>query len=157
VGEDYATFAEDRAATFQSFIDSVPAEFKSLAQPPFAPYRIVQPGAGGFDAGGANANYYNSFVDALWAANGLTIAKPGPNGSGLGAYPDVSAAIYRHVGATAGTFDANGKLLDKSLWTSSTTFYQSAPADYYARFWHTRALDGKAYGFPYDDVGSYSS
>ena len=24
-------------------------------------------------------------------------------------------------------------------------------------FWHSRALDGKAYGFPYDDVGGYSS
>jgi Beta-1,3-glucanase len=157
VGEDYATFQEDRAVTFQSFVDSVPAAFKPLAQPPFAPYRIVQPGAGGFDAGGVNAQYYASFVDQLWSANGLTIAKPGPNGSGLGAFPDVSAAIYRHVGATAGTFDANGKLLNKSLWTNSATFYSAAPADYYAEFWHARAINGKAYGFPYDDVGGYSS
>src|SRR6185312_10256007 len=97
VGEDYATFQEDRAATFQAFLDAVPAEFKALAQPPFAPYRIVQPGAGGFDAGGAHATYYDTFVDQLWAANGLTIAKPGPNGSGLASYPSVSAAIYRHV------------------------------------------------------------
>jgi hypothetical protein len=157
VGEDYATFAEDRAVTFQKFIDAVPAEFKPLAEPPHAPYRIVQPGAGGFGNGGANATYYDSFVNQLWTANGLTIAKPGPNGSGLGAYPDVSAAIYRHVGATAGTFDPNGKLLNRSLWSSSATFYQSAPADYYAAFWHAHALGGKAYGFPYDDVGGYSS
>jgi Beta-1,3-glucanase len=157
VGEDYATFQEDRAVTFQSFLDSVPAEFKPLAQPPFAPYRIVQPGAAGFGTGGANATYYDSFVDELWAANGLTIAKPGPNGSGLGAYPSVSAAIYRHVGNHAGTFDPTGKLLDNTLWANSDTFYQSAPANYYARFWHTRAINGKAYGFPYDDVGGYSS
>jgi hypothetical protein len=157
VGENYDTFAEDRAVTFQKFLDEVPDEFKPLAQPPNAPYRIVQPGAAGFDQGGANANYYDSFVDQLWSANGLTIAKPGPNGSGLGSYPSVSAAIYRHVGATAGTFDANGKLLDNMLWSDSSTFYQSAPADYYARFWHERSLDGKAYGFPYDDVGGYSS
>ncbi len=157
VGESYATFAEDRAATFQAFVDAVPAEFKPLAQAPNAPYRIVQPGAGGFDMGGAHASYYDTFVDALWAANGLTIAKPGPNGSGLGSYPDVSAAINRHVGAVAGTFDASGKLLDKTLWQNSATFYTAAPADYYAAFWHARALDGKAYGFPYDDVGGYSS
>jgi len=157
VGENYDTFAEDRAVTFQKFLDEVPDEFKPLAQPPNAPYRIVQPGAAGFDQGGANANYYDSFVDQLWSANGLTIAKPGPNGSGLGSYPSVSAAIYRHVGAVAGTFDATGKLLDNSLWSNSSTFYQSAPADYYARFWHERALNGKAYGFPYDDVGGYSS
>jgi len=157
VGEDYETFQEDRAVTFQKFVDEVPAEFKPLAQPPNAPYRIVQPGADGFGQGGPYATYYGSFVDALWAANGLTIAKPGPNGSGLGSYPDLSAAIYRHVGAAAGTFAAAGKLLDTKLWTDATAFYGAAPADYYARFWHAHALGGKAYGFPYDDVGGYSS
>jgi hypothetical protein len=157
VGEDYETFLEDRAVTFQKFIDFVPAEFKPLAQPPHAPYRIVEPGAGGFNKGGAYEHYYDAFVDQLWAASGITIAKPGPNGSGLGSYPDLSAAIYRHVGAVAGAFDASGKLTDKKLWTSSATFYQTAPADYYAAFWHLHAIDGKAYGFPYDDVGSYST
>ena len=157
VGENYATFQEDRAVTFQRFIDAVPDEFKPLAQLPHAPYRIVEPGAGGFNSGGTNATYYDSFVNALWAANGLTITKPGPNGSGLGSYPDISAAIFRHVGDVAGTFDPNGKLLDKTLWKDSTTFYKTAPADYYAMFWHANALGGRAYGFPYDDVGSYSS
>jgi hypothetical protein len=157
VGEDYQTFQEDRATTFQKFIDSVPAQFQPLAQPPFAPYRIVEPGAGGFNTGDPNANYYDSFVDQLWAANGLTIAKPGANGSGLGSYPDVSAAIMRHVGAVAGTFSAAGKLVNQSLWSTASTFYTAAPADYYAEFWHTHALNGKAYGFPYDDVGGYSS
>jgi hypothetical protein len=157
VGEDYETFAEDRAVTFQKFLDAVPAEFKPLAQAPNAPYRIVQPGAAGFDANEPNSDYYDSFVDQIWAANGITIAKPGANGSGLGSYPDLSAAIYRHVGAAAGSFDATGKLLNKSLWADASTFYTAAPADYYAQFWHAHALGGKAYGFPYDDVGGYSS
>jgi hypothetical protein len=154
VGEDYATFAEDRAATFQRFVDEVPAEFKPLAH---APYRIVEPGAGDFKAGGANANYYDNYVNQMWANNGLTIPKPGPDGSGLGAYPDVSAAIMRHVGAEAGTFSPDGKLLKKTLWSSAASFYTVAPADYYAKFWHDHGLNGKAYGFPYDDVGGYSS
>lgn len=157
VGEDYATFMEDRAATFQAFVDEAPDEFKPLAQAPFAPYRIVQPGAAGFDAGGPHDHYYDSFVDALWAANGITVPKPGPNGSGLGSFPNLSAAIYRHVGATPGTFAPDGHLLTEALWDDPSTFYQAAPANYYARFWHERAIDGKAYGFPYDDVGSYSS
>ena len=156
VGEDLATFQEDRAVTFQKFLDEAPAEFKSLAMSQ-APYRIIEPGGGGFNAGGMYATYYDSFIDELWSANGLTIAKPGPNGSGLGAFPDISAAIMRHVGATAGTFSADGKLTNKSLWADSTTFYTKAPADYYAKFWHEHALNGKAYGFPYDDVGGYSS
>jgi hypothetical protein len=156
VGEDYATFEEDRAVTFQKFIDEVPDEFKQLAQLQ-APYRIVEPGAGQFKAGGMYATYFDSFVAGLWAANGLTIPKPGPNGSGLGANPDISAAIFRHVGDKAGTFSPDGKLLDNKLWSDSRTFYASAPANYYARFWHTHGLGGKAYGFPYDDVGGYSS
>ena len=157
VGEDYETFQEDRAVTFQKFIDSVPDAFKPLAQAPYAPYRIVQPGTGSFGNNGANANYYDAYADQLWAANGLTIAKPGPNGSGLGSYPDVSAALYRHVGAVAGTFTAAGKLMNQNLWKDASTFYTAAPADYYAAFWHAHALNGKAYGFPYDDVGGYSS
>jgi Beta-1,3-glucanase len=157
VGEDYETFAEDRAVTFQKFLDAVPAEFKPLAQAPNAPYRIVQPGAAGFDANEPNAHYYDAFVDQLWAANGITMAKPGANGSGLASYPDLSAAIYRHVGAVAGSFNATGKLLNKGLWADASTFYTAAPADYYAQFWHAHALGGKAYGFPYDDVGGYSS
>src|SRR5689334_16681981 len=108
VGEDYETFAEDRAVTFQKFIDSVPDEFKPLAQAPFAPYRIVEPGRGGFNAGGPYEHYYEAFVDEIWAANAITVPKPGPNGSGLGSYPNLSAAIFRHVGNVSGTFDATG-------------------------------------------------
>ena len=157
VGEDYATFLEDRAMTFKRFQDEVPIEFRPLADPPFAPYRIVEPGAFDFKKGGAHEHYYDAFVDRVWSANGLTLAKPGPDGSGLDAYPDVSAAIFRHVGDVAGTFTPDGKLSNKSLWTDSTKFYAAAPANYYAKFWHTHGLGGKAYGFPYDDVGSYSS
>jgi hypothetical protein len=156
VGEDLTTFQEDRAVTFQKFVDEAPAEFKSLAMSQ-APYRIIEPGGGGFNAGGMYADYYNSFIDQLWSANGLTITKPGPNGSGLGGFPDISAAIMRHVGATAGTFSPAGKLMDNTLWANSGSFYTAAPADYYARFWHEHGLNGKAYGFPYDDVGGYSS
>jgi hypothetical protein len=104
----------------------------------------VQPGTGSFGTNGANQHYYDSFADRIWAANGLTLAKPGPNGSGLASNPDVSAALYRHVGAVAGTFDPTGKLLNKTLWSDSTTFYTAAPADSYAAFWHAHALGGKA-------------
>src|SRR5262249_26865174 len=127
------------------------------AQPPHAPYRIVEPGAAGFNTGDMYAAYYDDFVNQMWANNGLTIAKPGPNGSGLGAFPDISAAIMRHVGDVAGSFTPDGKLMNKALFASSSAFYSAAPADYYARFWHTHGLNGKAYGFPYDDVGGYSS
>jgi trimeric autotransporter adhesin len=155
VGENAATFSEDRAVTFQRFVDAVPTEFKQLAQLQ-APYRILNPGPGGFDAGGQYANYYSAYVDEVWQSNGLTIPKPGPNGSGLGSHPDLSAALYRHT-AGPGTFSPTGKLLSQSMWSSSANFYQAAPANYYAKFWHDNAINGEAYGFPYDDVGGYSS
>jgi Beta-1,3-glucanase len=156
VGEDYETFQEDRAVTFQKFQDEVPDEFKHLAQMS-APYRILQPGAGEFRTGGLYEHYYDASADAIWAANGLTLPKPGPNGAGLGAYPNVSAALMRHVGGTAGALSPDGKLLDKNLWQDAASFYSAPPADYYAKFWHVHGLNGKAYGFPYDDVGGYSS
>jgi trimeric autotransporter adhesin len=155
VGENAATFAEDRAATFQRFIAAVPSQFQSLAQQQ-APYRILNPGAGGFDTGGANATYYSAYIDSIWADNNLTIPKAGPNGDGLAAYPDLSAAIYRHT-AAPGTFNPDGSLADQSMWANAATFYLQPPADYYAKFWHDNAINGLAYGFPYDDVGGYSS
>jgi len=155
VGENPATFAEDRSATFARFVAAVPAEFQQLATLQ-APYRIVNPGAGGFDTGGQYQNYYSAYIDQIWQSNGLTIPKAGPNGSGLGSYPDLSAAIYRHT-AAPGTFSSTGQLLNQSMWANSQNFYQQAPANYYARFWHDNAINGLAYGFPYDDVGGYSS
>ncbi len=156
VGENYPTFAEDRSVTFQRYINAVPDPFKQLGRIN-APYRIPSPGRpGGFGAGGANANYYAAYIAQVWKDNALVIPTPGPNAGGLGAYPSLSAAIMRH---TAGphTFTPQGKLISQSMWANPATFYQSAPADYYAKFWHDSAVSGKAYGFPYDDVGGYSS
>jgi len=95
VGENAATFAEDRAVTFQRFLAQVPLEFQHLAKVQ-APYRILSPDAA-FNAGGQYADYYSAYIDQVWQSNGLTIPKAGPNASGLGSYPDLSAAIYRHV------------------------------------------------------------
>src|SRR5258706_6422044 len=155
VGENPATFAEDRSATFARFVAAVPAEFQQLATLQ-APSRIVNPGAGGFYTGCQCQNYYSAYIDQIWQSNGLTIPKAGPNGSGLGSYPDLSAAIYRHT-AAPGTFSSTGQLLNQSMWANSQNFYQQAPANYYARFWHDNAINGLAYAFPYDDVGGYSS
>ncbi|HJP78828.1 MAG TPA: beta-1,3-glucanase family protein [Pseudonocardiaceae bacterium] len=41
--------------------------------------------------------------------------------------------------------------------TDPGTFYQVAPTNYYAKAMHDNMADGKAYGFPFDDVGGFSS
>jgi trimeric autotransporter adhesin len=155
VGENSATFAENRATTFQRYLNAVPANFQQLAQLN-APYQIISPGGGGFDTGGAYANYYTAYIAQIWSSNGLTIPLAGANGDGLGAYPDLSAAIYRHT-AAPGTFNPNGTLISESMWGNPSNFYQTAPASYYAQFFHANAINGQQYAFPYDDAGGYSA
>ncbi len=41
--------------------------------------------------------------------------------------------------------------------TDSSTYYQQATTNHYAAVMHQNTVDGKAYGFPFDDVCSYAS
>jgi Ricin-type beta-trefoil lectin domain/Beta-1,3-glucanase len=145
VGEDAATFAEDRTATFQKFINEVPTEFKGLAQVN-APYNIPAPGAyAPFQSGGQYQSYMSSYASSLgynvtshdiFACAGTTLQNNAA----------VCGALNRHVAQLA-----------TSQWSNTSMYYQSAPANYYAKFWHDHAIDRKAYGFPYDDSADQSS
>ncbi|HZM77279.1 MAG TPA: discoidin domain-containing protein [Candidatus Limnocylindrales bacterium] len=144
VGEDQATFAEDRSVTFQKFIDSVPAEFKPLGTVS-APFRIPAPGSyAGFRAGGANANYMSSYAASVGfsASTQDIFGCAGP----LAANPNMCAALNRHVAH-----------LPQSQWGTPSLYYQAAPANYYSKFWHDVAISKLSYGFPYDDVANQSS
>jgi beta-galactosidase len=57
----------------------------------------------------------------------------------------ICAAFNRHV------------MEDTTTWKDAASFYLQAPANYYSRFWHTHGVNGKAYGFAYDDVSDQSS
>ncbi|MBB2742944.1 UNVERIFIED_ORG: hypothetical protein FHR35_002766 [Microbispora rosea subsp. rosea] len=144
VGEDNATFAESRAATFQRFVDEVPAEFKPLAQVQ-APYRIPAPGSASvFQPGGAYANYFTGYA----AQQGVTATTSQVTGCAgpLAEAPKMCAALNRHV---AGLSDAQQ--------SDASNYYKAAPANYYAKFWHDHAIGKLAYGFPYDDYAGRSS
>lgn len=160
-GEDYGTFLEDRAITFAKYLQEVPVEFVGTTQ--YAPYRITEPGASGFGPGGPQEHYFDAYLQEVWTENGIDTAQvpiPTPFLNFVSnQQPDLSAAVERHVAQNAGTFTAAGKLVNGNFWQtiSTSTFYQTAPANFYARFWHTHGIDGKAYGFPYDDVGGNSS
>ncbi len=144
VGDNYATFQESRTATFNRFISSVPSQFAVLAQTQ-APYRIIAPGSDpSFRAGGANANYFTSYAASV-GVNETTSNIFGCAGSMAG-NPTMCAALNRHTAQ-----------LPASQQQTPSNFYQAAPANYYAKFWHDNAINGLAYGFPYDDVGGQSS
>jgi hypothetical protein len=134
VGESQKVFQESRAATFARFKAAVPAEFDHLAQ---GTDKIVSPGGDPqFKPGGTFAGYFASYTKAASTSDILGCAGP------LGNNPTRCAALNRHVA------DPN---------SSPSTYYRSAPANFYAKFWHDNAIDGKAYGFPYDDVHSQST
>jgi F5/8 type C domain/Beta-1,3-glucanase len=142
VGEDQATFAEDRSATFQRFQNEVPTEFKHLATVQ-APYYIPAPGSdSAFRTGGQYANYFTSYAQAN-GVNEPTSNIFGCAGSMAG-NPNMCAALNRHVAG-------------QSQQSDPSQYYKTAPANYYAKFWHDHAINHLAYGFPYDDVAGQSS
>ncbi len=58
-----------------------------------------------------------------------------------------AAALNRHLITT----------VDPTQWGDAGTYYRTGPANFYAKFWHDRSIDGLAYGFAYDDVREKST
>jgi beta-glucanase (GH16 family) len=145
VGEDYATFKETRAKTFARFKAFVPAQFKGLATIN-APYGIPSPGNDpAFQPGGKYASYFTAYAAAHGAKADTTADVFGCGGT-LSANPPLCAALNRHVAQ-----------LPASGQSKPAAFYKAGPANYYAEFWHKNAINGKQYGFPYDDDANQSS
>ena len=122
----------------------MPAQFDVLAQTQ-APFRIIAPGSDpSFRAGGVNANYFTAYA----TANGVNAATSDIFGCAgiLAADPGRCAALNRHVIERP-----------QSDWSTPSLYYQAAPANYYAKFWHDHAINKLAYGFPYDDYAGQSS
>jgi hypothetical protein len=145
IGENYATFKESRAATFARFEAFVPTQFKGLATID-APYGIPSPGNDpAFQPGGKYATYFTAYAAAHGAKADTTADVFGCGGT-LSANPPLCAALNRHVAQ-----------LPVSGQSNPAEFYRAGPANYYAEFWHENAVNGKQYGFPYDDDASQSS
>ena len=145
VGENYATFQESRSATFARFENFVPTQFKELATDD-APYGIPSPGNDpAFQTGGAYASYYTSYAASVGDTADSTAQIFGCGGT-LAANPTLCAGLNRHVAQ-----------LPAAEQTNPANFYLAAPANYYAEFWHQNAINGKQYGFPYDDDDGQSS
>ncbi len=142
VGEDQATFAEDRSVTYQKFVNEVPAQFDVLAD---NPYRIVSPGNHpSFRSGGVNAGYFTAYAQSV-GSSASTSDIFGCAGS-LSEAPPLCSALNRHVAH-----------LPQSQWSTPSLYYQAAPANYYSKFWHDHSINKLSYGFPYDDYADQSS
>ena len=166
LGENQQIFMEDRTVTLQRYLAAAPYNLTASApynfqtdETTYSPYRIIEPGAAGFNAGGPYQNYYANYISESWSFNGITIPLAGANGSGLGANPDLSAAIFRHTAPISGTpeFNAAGDLTNQGMWGNPASFYQQEPYDHYAQWIEAQAINMQQYAFPYNDAGGYSS
>jgi hypothetical protein len=166
LGENQETFTEDRSVTLQRYLAAAPYNTTGAApynfqtdETTYGPYRIIEPGAAGFNAGGPYQNYYANYISNIWSFNDITIPEAGPNGSGLGANPDLSAAIFRHTAPISGTaeFNSAGDLTNEGMWGNPASFYQQEPYDHYAQWIEAQAINMQQYAFPYNDAGGYSS
>jgi hypothetical protein len=145
VGDSYQVFNETRDSTFNRFVAAVPSEFKPLAQAPYYPTKIIAPGSlPAFQPGGANQNYMSSYAASVGISN-TTQEIFGCSGT-LGGDPTNCAGLNRHVAKQS-----------TAIQNDPTQYYKTAPANYYAKFWHDNSVAGLAYGFPYDDVNGQST
>ncbi|HEY1671905.1 MAG TPA: beta-1,3-glucanase family protein, partial [Streptosporangiaceae bacterium] len=111
-----------------------------------APYGIPSPGNDpAFQTGGAYASYFTSYAAANGDSSDSTAQIFGCGGT-LSANPTLCAGLNRHVAQLPAASQSN-----------PANFYQAAPANYYAQFWHQNAINGVQYGFPYDDDAGQSS
>jgi hypothetical protein len=123
----------------------VPGPFKALATIN-APYGIPSPGNDpAFQPGGRYASYFTAYA-AAHGARGDTTAQVFGCGGTLSQSPPLCAALNRHVAQVPASRQSN-----------PANFYKAGPANYYAQFWHLNAINGKQYGFPYDDDANQSS
>ncbi|OON67849.1 beta-1,3-glucanase family protein [Hymenobacter sp. CRA2] len=192
----------DILAAYQSF---APTAFQSLLNTSAG--TITCPGKSpAFQAGGAQANYFGAYIDAIWSKyvnedlifnagdagvfkgrvsngrltlvgqsggfagrTGIVTRKPttqevlegkgvldnrvGDGPCDLAVQAQLCAAINRHVVNTTTTNPG------QQNWYDATKYYLTAPANYYARFWHQGGIsvDNLNYGFAYDDVNDQSS
>jgi uncharacterized protein involved in high-affinity Fe2+ transport len=148
VGEDNQVFSESRTALFQQFENYVPAVFQQLATVN-APYSIPAPGdVAAFQPGGADANYMTAYAASVGATE-TTQEVFGCQGGGspaLNGDASLCAGLNRCVAQFSTT-----------IQNTPSDYYQNAPCNYYAAFWHSVAVNGLQYGFAYDDDNGQSS
>jgi len=58
---------KSRAALFSAYAAGMPAEFRGLAQGPYAPYRIIAPAHASFRLDQPDGHYLDAYIAAMWS------------------------------------------------------------------------------------------
>jgi len=134
---------------FDAYINSIWSQYTSSGLVITVPQgtftgRVLSDNRMMFTRPGDSAGYYvnKPTSEAVWGGMGALATG---NTIELVLEAQICAAFHRHVMGNASAFN------------TPSQYYLTAPCDYYAKFWHAHSLNGKAYGFCYDDVNNQSS
>ncbi len=107
----------------------------------------VNTGNGAFQGGTGYVIGYPTTQQVLVCNGVFATGDPNPdrNAIELAIEAQLCAALNRHVATNV------------AQWGTPAAYYQAAPANFYAAFWHRHGVGGLAYGFSYDDVSGQSS
>ena len=150
---------------FKSYIDAIWAKYKSedlifyagnagvFKGRVGADDRLVVVGQSGAFTGRTGIVSRRPTTQEAFEGKGVLASGVGDVTVDLVVQAQLTAAINRHV---VNTTAAN---VGQQNWYDVSKFYQTAPYNYYARFWHLPGIsvDNLSYGFAYDDVADQSA
>jgi hypothetical protein len=150
---------------FKSYIDAIWSKYKSedlifyagnagvFKGRVGADDRLVVVGQSGAFAGRTGIVSRRPTTQEAFEGKGVLASGVGDVTVDLVVQAQLTAAINRHV---VNTTTAN---VGQQNWYDASKYYQAAPLNYYARFWHLPGIsvDNLSYGFAYDDVADQSS
>jgi hypothetical protein len=166
---------ESRAALFEAFKKDAPKEFQSCV---IGDQRIVSPCRADFGKGKANGNYFDKYIDEVWAMyatekktpggwtgkvvdGALIFSKPGQKDYVLKKKPSTQDAFLgqNELGKSADWCAAVNRhvLADPADWRNAATYYKTEPYNFYAKFFHEHSIGHLAYGFCYDDFNQQAA
>ncbi|WP_310397807.1 beta-1,3-glucanase family protein [Hymenobacter sp.] len=153
-----------QANYFKSYIDAIWAKYVNVDlvfnagnagvfRGRIAGDRLTVVGQSGAFAGRTGIITRRPTTQEAFEGKGVLATRVGDGDCDLVIQAQMTAAINRHV---VNTTAADPGLQD---WYNVGSFYQTGPANYYARFWHLPGIsvDQLSYGFAYDDVADQSA
>ncbi len=150
LGEKYEVFYLGREKFFQRYLATVPAEFQHNADASAKRLRITAPGKGdmAFNPGQQYAEYFSNYFKELNLSGAKVTSQFAfaCQDDFFNQKADLCGAINRHVAQ-----------LPPAQWKNPEFFYQQAPANFYAKFFHAYSFREKAYGFAYDDAAEMAA
>jgi hypothetical protein len=172
---------QSRKALFDLFKKQAPPEFQScvVTDKKTGEYlRIASPFQVDMHTGKPYEHYFDKYVDSIWemyatpktlpsgwtgkVENGvLTLSKPGAKIYTLNKKPTTQEILLgqQEMGKSADMCSAFNRhvFADPADWSDPSKYYKELPYNFYAKFWHEHTVDGKAYGFCYDDYAGQAS